>query len=374
MTHPNLSSIREIIDTTVSIFDDGPSDSASKLLDLPELGAGTWRAEVASDGLTLDNKLKVEKAISQALREAGFLNIQVYFKRKKGNAIGAKKPGASANRASPFGLKMNKREIPGVGKVILVASGKGGVGKSTIASNLAAGLAARGKQVGFLDADVYGPSATVMFGISGDLDVSEAGLLIPKTSHGVKVMSFGFMADDAQPVIWRGPLVSKALEQFCYQVDWGELDYLVIDMPPGTGDVQITLAETLPNASAIVVTTPQDIALIDAKKGYTLFEKMQVPVLGFVENMAFFECSGCGKKTQIFRNKGLEDFCVSRNIPIISQVPINADVAEACDEGQPVIIGGGVFEDSAMASRRTLSQAFHAVADYVDEHALSVKS
>ena len=240
-------------------------------------------------------------------------------------------------KTGPFGFPIKKKAIPGVGRVIAVSSGKGGVGKSTVSSNLAVALAKRGKSVGLLDADIYGPSAPLMLGLKGPMPVSGGNRIQPLENYGVKCVSFGFMTDEANPVIWRGPMVAKALKQLFYETNWGEVDFLIIDLPPGTGDVQMTMIEQLPIHGGVVVSTPQSVALLDAHKGLTMFEKMKVPVLGVVENMSHFTCPSCGHEEAIFGD-GVEDFSEQRQVPIIAKIPLLSKIRERADSGKPIAL------------------------------------
>lgn len=292
------------------------------------------QVQIASDGLSLDRKLAIEKAI----RARGTGALTVYFRRAQPGAGAGQAPVPVAGRASPFGLKFDRRAIPGVREVIVVASGKGGVGKSTVAVNLAVGLAARGARVGLLDADVYGPSAPQMLGLHGGLEVTANDRLLPREAFGVKTVSFGFLTDVRQPVIWRGPLVTKALKQLCYEVEWGDLTHLVVDLPPGTGDVQLTLIENLPIHGAVIVTTPQDVALIDAHKALSMFEKLNVPVLGLVENMAHFCCPRCGHVEPIFGDGGGVQMANDRQLPVLARIPLTGVVRQRSDAGQPAVL------------------------------------
>jgi ATP-binding protein involved in chromosome partitioning len=229
--------------------------------------------------------------------------------------------------------------IPGVKRVLAVASGKGGVGKSTVAANLAVALARKGFAVGLLDADIYGPSQQLMMGAEGLPTGDEEGRIRPvEASGGVRVMSFGFLVDTDQPVIWRGPLLQKALEQFFGDVDWGELDYLVVDLPPGTGDVALTLCQNVPLAGAIIVTTPQDVALIDARKGLHMFTKLGTPVLGIVENMAGFTCPECGHVEHVFGTGGGARTAEELGLPLLGSVPLDPAVVVGGDAGTPVVV------------------------------------
>ncbi len=227
--------------------------------------------------------------------------------------------------------------LSGVRNTIAVASGKGGVGKSTVASNLAVALALEGSDVGLLDADIYGPSAPIMFGIDGRPEVRDEKL-VPIEKHGVKVMSLGFLADEGMPVIWRGPLVARMIQQFLSDVDWGALDYLVIDLPPGTGDAQLTLAQSCPLSGAVIVTTPQNVALEDVNRAVRMFAQVKVPVLGVVENMSWFEAPDTGTRYSIFGSGGGRKVAESFDIPLLGELPIVPAVCQAGDEGTPVVL------------------------------------
>lgn len=300
------------------------------------------RAIFDSQGLDLNEKMAIERLVLTALDKARAegripLDLQpvIYF-RRSGNPSEINRPVTPSTKpkSGPFGVRFARRPIPGVKHVVLVASGKGGVGKSTVSANLAVALA-KDHRVGLLDADVYGPSAQILLGLNGSMPVTSGSKLIPLEGHGVKVVSFGFLTDPTQPVIWRGPMVSKALEQFFYDVEWGELDYLIVDMPPGTGDVQMTFAERLPVAGAVIVTTPQDVALIDAHKALSMFEKLAVPVLGAVENMAWFSCPGCGHEEHIFGHEAFQDFLKARQLKLLARIPLRKEIRIHSDKGMP---------------------------------------
>jgi ATP-binding protein involved in chromosome partitioning len=228
--------------------------------------------------------------------------------------------------------------IPGVKNTIAVASGKGGVGKSTVAVNLAVSLAMDGSKVGLVDADVYGPSAPLMFGLNERPRVVN-NKLIPLEKYGVKVMSIGFLVDPMQAVIWRGPMASGAVKQFMSDVEWGELDYLIFDLPPGTGDIQLTLVQTIPLTGAVIVTTPQDVALADARKGLVMFTKVNVPVMGIVENMSYFICSHCGQRENIFDSGGGSRTATELSVPFLGEIPINTAIRVGGDKGIPIVTG-----------------------------------
>lgn len=229
-------------------------------------------------------------------------------------------------------------KLPGVKRVIAVASGKGGVGKSTVAANLAVALAARGQKVGLLDADVYGPSQPRMLGVSGRPSSPDGNIILPLRNHGVTVMSLGLMVEEDEALIWRGPMLMGALQQMLNQVQWGQLDVLLIDLPPGTGDVQMTLCQKTEVAGAVIVSTPQDIALIDARKGIDMFQRMEVPILGVIENMAAFVCDGCGKVHHPFGHGGARKEAEKLGVPFLGEIPLDLDIRIAGDGGAPIVV------------------------------------
>jgi ATP-binding protein involved in chromosome partitioning len=247
--------------------------------------------------------------------------------------------------------------VPGVRHLIAVASGKGGVGKSTTATNLALGFQAIGLKAGILDADIYGPSQPKLLGITGRPQMGAGKRLKPMEGYGLKVMSMGFLVDEAKPIVWRGPMVVSALTQMLREVDWGqagdELDVLVIDMPPGTGDVQLSIAQNVPLSGAIIVSTPQDLALIDARKGLAMFQQVAVPILGIVENMSYFLCPKCGERTDIFGHGGARDEAARLGVPFLGGVPLHMDIRETSDSGRPITatspdsLHAGIFRDLA---------------------------
>ncbi|MFT3849148.1 MAG: iron-sulfur cluster carrier protein ApbC [Propionivibrio sp.] len=232
------------------------------------------------------------------------------------------------------------KPLKGVKNIVAVASGKGGVGKSTTAANLALALAQEGARVGLLDADIYGPSMPQMMGLAGQQPDSDDGKTMhPLKAHGVQTMSIGFMIDVDSPMVWRGPMVTQALEQLLNQTNWDDLDYLVVDMPPGTGDTQLTLAQKVPVTGAIIVTTPQDIALIDARKGLKMFEKVGIPILGLIENMSIHICSKCGHEEHIFGHGGGERMCQDYETEFLGALPLELAIREMADAGQPTVVG-----------------------------------
>jgi ATP-binding protein involved in chromosome partitioning len=230
------------------------------------------------------------------------------------------------------------KPMPGVKNIIAVASGKGGVGKSTTAVNLALALAAEGAKAGVLDADIYGPSQQMMLGLSGRPQSADGKTIEPMENYGVQAMSIGLLIDVDTPMVWRGPMVTQALEQLLRDTQWKELDYLVIDLPPGTGDIQLTLSQKVPVTGAVIVTTPQDIALIDARKGLKMFEKVGVPILGIVENMSTHICSKCGHEEHIFGAGGAERMCKDYGVDLLGQLPLDIRIREQADSGKPTVV------------------------------------
>ncbi len=261
-------------------------------------------------------------------------------------------PGAAA--APHQGRMPSRPDVAGIKSIVAVASGKGGVGKSTVATNLALALARKGLAVGLLDADVYGPSLPRMMGIDRKPESLDGKTLIPLDNHGVRCMSIGFLVAEDTPTIWRGPMVMSALEQMLRDVAWGELDILVVDMPPGTGDAQLTMAQRVPLAGSVIVSTPQDIALLDARKGLNMFRRVEVPVLGIVENMSYFLCPNCGERSEIFGHGGARADAERMGVPFLGEVPLHLDIRSGGDQGTPIVAAA---PDSAHAA------AFASVAD-----------
>ncbi|OHV75868.1 iron-sulfur cluster carrier protein ApbC [Rhizobium sp. LCM 4573] len=253
----------------------------------------------------------------------------------------------------PQGQAREKAGVPGVGTIIAVASGKGGVGKSTTAVNLALGLKANGLRVGILDADIYGPSMPRLLKISGRPEQIGNRLIKPMENYGLKAMSMGFLVDEETAMIWRGPMVQSALMQMLREVAWGELDVLVVDMPPGTGDAQLTMAQQVPLAGAVIVSTPQDLALVDARKGINMFRKVEVPLLGIIENMSYFIAPDTGKRYDIFGHGGARSEAERIGVPFLGEVPLTIDIRERSDAGTPVVasdpesVSAGIYREIA---------------------------
>ena len=266
-------------------------------------------------------------------------------------------PDLKPQRAAPQG----PQPVPGVARIVAVASGKGGVGKSTLAANLAVALAAEGRRVGLLDADVYGPSQPRMLGVSGRPQSPDGKLILPLRNHGVTMMSMGLMTNEDQAVVWRGPMLMGALQQMMNQVQWGTLDILLVDLPPGTGDVQMTLSQKFALDGAIVVSTPQDVALIDARKGLDMFRQMDVPILGLVENMSTHICSNCGHEEHIFGHGGVAAEAAKLGVPLLAEIPLHLSIRVAADGGAPVVASkpGSPQAEAYRALARDLVTAGH---------------
>jgi ATP-binding protein involved in chromosome partitioning len=267
--------------------------------------------------------------------------VALTAERKGGGAPAARPPqGAPAGRAAHthgHGQAQGPSGVPGVSSIMAVASGKGGVGKSTTAVNLALGLSALGLKVGILDADIYGPSLPKLLAIKERPQTIGGTRLKPISRYGLTVMSIGFLIDEETPMIWRGPMVISALTQMLREVEWGTLDVMVVDMPPGTGDAQLTMAQQVPLKGAVIVSTPQDLALIDARRGIAMFQRVNVPVLGIVENMSFFQCPQCGTRTDIFGHGGARHEAERLHVPFLGAVPLHMTIREKSDAGLPVV-------------------------------------
>jgi ATP-binding protein involved in chromosome partitioning len=264
----------------------------------------------------------IRRQVIEALKAAGAANVAVKVSSKV------------VSHAVQRGVKL----VPGIKNIIAVASGKGGVGKSTTAVNLALALAAEGASVGMLDADIYGPSQPMMLGIAGRPESKDGKRIEPMQGHGLQASSIGFLIDIDTPMVWRGPMVTQALEQLLKDTNWRELDYLVVDLPPGTGDIQLTLAQKVPVTGAVIVTTPQDIALIDARKGLKMFEKVGIPILGVVENMSFHICPKCGHESHIFGTGGADRMSKEYKTELLGQLPLDESIQRQADSGKPTVV------------------------------------
>jgi ATP-binding protein involved in chromosome partitioning len=267
---------------------------------------------------------------------------------------------AVRSKVVPHTVQGNVKLLPGVKNIVAVSSGKGGVGKSTTAVNLALALTQEGARVGILDADIYGPSQPQMLGLAGQRPESEDGkTMIPLTAHGLQANSIGFLVDVEQPMVWRGPMATQALRQLLNDTRWDELDYLIVDMPPGTGDVQLTLAQGVPVTGAVIVTTPQDIALLDARKGLKMFEKVGIPIIGIVENMSIHVCSNCGHAEHIFGAGGGEKMCADYGVPFLGALPLDIRIREQTDSGAPTVVAepDGALAESYRAIARQVAIA-----------------
>ncbi len=304
-------------------------------------GAVSVSMELTSNNPEAAQQIKAES--ERALKALPGVNaVHVEVKQQPGaQAGGAQNPWSQQNR------------VPGIRRVVAVASGKGGVGKSTVSVNLACGLQRLGARVGLLDCDIYGPSIPLMMGVHERPTVSEEEKLVPPSNFGVKLMSMGFLLEDGQPVIWRGPMIQKTIQQFVGAVDWGELDFLLVDLPPGTGDAQLSLCQTVPLDGGVIVTTPQEASLGVVRKGIAMFEKVNVPILGIVENMSYFITPG-GERVEIFGHGGGRAEAERQHIPFLGEVPIFMEIREGGDAGMPVVVS---------APEKEPAQAFLQVAE-----------
>ena len=290
---------------------------------------------------------QIRHSVSAALRSlSGVGNLQVDLEMPPPPAPqaghehhGHGHQGHSHGRQAPAFPTHEAQPLPGVHSIVAVASGKGGVGKSTVATNLAVALGLAGLRTGLLDADIYGPNIPLLMGVDEKPEVRGDNRIVPFFNHGVKMQSLGFFLSDNTPVIWRGPMVMKAVQQLLQDTDWGELDVLVIDLPPGTGDVQLTLVQTVPLTGAVLVTTPQNLALLDVQKGAEMFKHVNAPLLGIVENMSFHQCPDCGTETEIFRRGGGQKESERLGIPLLGRIPLESAVCDAGDAGMPVVVG-----------------------------------
>jgi ATP-binding protein involved in chromosome partitioning len=266
-------------------------------------------------------------------------------------------------QVAPRQVQASLEPMAGVSNIITVASAKGGVGKSTCAANLALALAAQGASVGLLDADIYGPSQPRIMGVAGQKPASPDGkTMTPLTNHGVSVMSIGFLVDEDAPMVWRGPMVTKALTQLLHETNWPSLDYLIVDMPPGTGDIQLTMSQRVPVSGAVVVTTPQEIATQDASRGIGMFQKVKVPVLGVLENMSLHICSHCGHEEHVFGAEGGQRLAAAEGVALLGSLPLDIEIREQTDRGEPTVVAdpdgrlAGLYHEAALATAAQLSR------------------
>lgn len=289
-------------------------------------GAVSLRLELTSSNREAANQIKAGcEQVLKGLPGIEAVHVEVQMPTAAGSPTGAAPSLAKSNR------------LPGINKLVAVASGKGGVGKSTTSVNLACGLSHLGLRVGLLDCDIYGPSIPLMMGIKERPNVSEREMLVPPANHGVKLMSMGFLIDGDQPVIWRGPMIMKTVQQFLTQVEWGDLDALLVDLPPGTGDAQLSLCQSAPLDGGVIVTTPQEASLGVVRKGMAMFEKVNVPILGIVENMSYFTAPG-GQRIEIFGHGGGRAEAERQHVPFLGEVPIFTEIREGGDSGTPVVV------------------------------------
>lgn len=349
------TALRTILDPEAKPGDKKDLVSANKIKDL-KLGSDgmvSLRVVLGPQGpqaLPQALKDKIKSEVEAAVRSvSGVKNVQV--------TVGPNANSAAAMKAAQAGAP-TQGAIPGVATIIAVSSGKGGVGKSTVAVNLATALAMDGARVGLMDADVYGPNVPTMMGVTDQpkmiQDPVRGEMFVPPSAHGVKVMSMGFLVPGDQPMVWRGPMLHSVVSQFCHKVEWGTLDYLIVDMPPGTGDVQLSLAQLVPVTGSVLVTTPQEVSMQDVRKAYNMFEKVRVPVVGFVENMSYFKCDGCDKKHYPFGSEGGKMLAKKYGVDLLAQLSMVPLVREGGDEGRPVVMS---YPQSEIAQEfRTLAR------------------
>lgn len=322
------------------------------LAELKKVANPRGGGDIVSTGLV--KAATVEDGVVRFVMEINPKDLQVMEPaRAEGEALVRAMPGVSKavgmltahTEAEPPDLKPKPKQepqgpehVPGIKHIIAIASGKGGVGKSTVAANLACALAAEGRRVGLLDADVYGPSQPRMLGVTGRPSSPDGKMVLPLRNHGVTLMSMGLLANDEQAIVWRGPMLMGALQQMMTQVQWGELDVLIVDLPPGTGDVQLTLGQKFIIDGSIIVSTPQDVALIDARKGVDMFRRMDIPILGMIENMSTHICSNCGHEEHVFGHGGVVEEAAKLGVPVLAEVPLHLEIRLAGDGGAPIVV------------------------------------
>ncbi len=336
----------QVIEALAAVIDD---DSGKSVVELGMISGlvvkeGNVGFAVEIDPRDGERKEPLRKVCEQAVEAlAGVLSVTAVLTAHQEGPQPGPPPGPSPGPppgppgAAPGG-EGDRPLIPGIRAIVAVASGKGGVGKSTTTVNLALALAAAGRRVGILDSDIYGPSMPRMMGIADRPTSPDGKLLRPMENYGVKCMSMGFLVEEDTPMIWRGPMVMSAIEQMLRDVDWGELDILVVDLPPGTGDAQLTLAQRVPLTGAVIVSTPQDIALLDARKGLNMFRKVDVPVLGIVEKMSYYICPECGHRAEIFSHGGARREAEKLGMEFLGELPLNIEIRETSDSGRPIVV------------------------------------
>jgi ATP-binding protein involved in chromosome partitioning len=307
------------------------------------VASGMVRALTVEDG-AVRFVIEIDPAQAQAMES---VRAQAEARVKALDGVGSVSAMMTAHsqKAPPPDLKPGRKaepegpqKVPGVDRIVAIASGKGGVGKSTVSANLACALAAEGRRVGLLDADVYGPSQPRMLGVSGRPASPDGKTILPMRNHGVTMMSLGLMTNEDQAVVWRGPMLMGALQQMMMQVQWGALDVLLIDLPPGTGDVQLTLTQKFAVDGAVIVSTPQDVALLDARKGIDMFNQMKTPIIGMIENMSTHICSNCGHEEHVFGHGGVAAEAAKIGVPLLAEIPLHLDIRLASDGGAPIVV------------------------------------
>ena len=329
-----LTALKTVIDPVSG--QDIVSNGMMRALNVDE-GAVRFVIEIAPDRAQAMEPVRAEAEAK--VKALGVDKVSAMLTAHSAKAPPDLKPARAAQPAGP-------QPVPGIDRIVAIASGKGGVGKSTVSANLACALAAEGRRVGLLDADVYGPSQPRMLGVSGRPASPDGKTILPMRNHGVTMMSIGLMTNEDQAVVWRGPMLMGALEQMMRQVQWGALDVLLVDLPPGTGDVQMTLTQKFAVDGAIVVSTPQDVALLDARKGIDMFNQMKTPILGLIENMSTHICSQCGHEEHVFGHGGVAKEAAKLGVPLLAELPLHLDIRVAADGGAPIVVSK---PDSAQA-------------------------
>ncbi len=340
----------QVLDTLKTVEDpvagsDIVASGVMRALNVDDAGAVRFVMEIPPSQAKVYEEVKA-KAEAALTARGDVAKVMIVL---TGHEEKAPPPDLKPRAAQPKG----PQKIPGVNHIIAIASGKGGVGKSTVSANIACALAAQGRRVGMLDADVYGPSQPRMLGISGRPASPDGKTILPMRNHGVTMMSIGLMTNEDQAVVWRGPMLMGALQQMMMQVQWGALDVLIVDLPPGTGDVQMTLSQKAHVDGAIIVSTPQDVALLDARKGIDMFNQLKVPILGMIENMSTHVCSNCGHEEHVFGHGGVAAEAAKLGVPLLAEVPLDLQIRLAADGGAPIAVSQ---PDSAQA------RAFHDIA------------